>query len=36
MVEHYLPAPEEVSGGGQGSDVLTPLGTYTMAGAAAP
>jgi hypothetical protein len=36
MVEHYLPAPEEVSGGRQGSDVITPLGTYTMAGAAAP
>ena len=36
MVEHYLPTPEEVAAGEQGSDEVTPLGTYTMAGGSAP
>lgn len=28
LVEHYLPAPEEVTEGRVGEDVVTPLGTY--------
>lgn len=36
MVEHYLPTPEDVIAGEQGSDVVTPLGAYTMAGDVAP
>jgi hypothetical protein len=34
MVEHYLPAPEEVLRSEQGADAITPLGTYELAGAA--
>jgi hypothetical protein len=33
MIEHYLPTPEEVIRSEQGSDVVTPLGTYALAGA---
>lgn len=33
LVEHYLPTPEEVMEGRGGDDVVTPLGTYAMAGA---
>ena len=38
MTEHYLPTPEEVvqveqGGTDQGEDVVTPLGTYALAGA---
>jgi hypothetical protein len=32
LVEHYLPTPEEVLRAEQGSDVVTPLGTYAFAG----
>jgi hypothetical protein len=28
MVEHYLPAPEEIVAGTAGADVVTPLGTF--------
>ena len=31
MVEHYLPAPEETIAGTAGTDVVTPLGSYTFA-----
>ena len=31
-VEHYLPDPVEVLGGETGDDVVTPLGTYGVAG----
>lgn len=33
LVEHYLPTPEEVIESKGGDDILTPLGTYAMAGA---
>ncbi len=33
MTEHYLPTPEEVIRSEQGGDVVTPLGTYALAGA---
>lgn len=36
MTEHYLPAPEEVIRSEQGTDVVTPLGTYAFAGATNP
>jgi len=36
MTEHYLPAPEEVIRSEQGRDVITPLGTYALAGANTP
>ncbi len=36
MTEHYLPAPEEVLRAEQGGDVITPLGTYALAGANTP
>jgi hypothetical protein len=36
MTEHYLPTPEEVIRAEQGGDVLTPLGTYAVAGASSP
>ena len=36
MTEHYLPTPEEVMRAEQGGDVLTPLGTYAVAGASSP
>ena len=32
LTEHYLPAPEEVVRGEQGPDVVTPLGSYAIAG----
>ncbi len=33
MTEHYLPTPDEVVRSEQGGDVVTPLGTYALAGA---
>jgi len=36
MTEHYLPTPEEVIRAEQGGDVVTPLGTYAVAGASSP
>ena len=36
MTEHYLPAPEEVTRTEQGRDVVTPLGTYGLAGTKNP
>jgi hypothetical protein len=41
MTEHYLPAPEELirsgqSGAEQGRDLVTPLGTYALAGGKTP
>lgn len=36
MVEHYLPAPDEVIKGGGGPDVVTPLGTFERAGGGKP
>ena len=45
MTEHYLPAPEEVirpeqggaeQGRDQGKDMVTPLGTYALAGVKSP
>jgi hypothetical protein len=32
LTEHYLPTPEEVMRAEQGGDVVTPLGTYAIAG----
>ena len=36
LVEHYLPDPEEVVRSEQGSDAITPLGTYAPAGTVEP
>jgi hypothetical protein len=36
MIEHYLPAPEDVIRSEQGADVTTPLGSYALAGATSP
>ena len=36
MVEHYLPAPEEVVAGTTGTEIVTPLGTFALPEEAAP
>ena len=36
LIEHYLPAPEDVIRSEQGADVTTPLGSYALAGATSP